>query len=255
MNNVLTDGLITASHREQFQEEGFFVLEAVIPPAHLQMLRDECARYLELIHAEMDAKNSDTIGINHRGKRYFVSNRFQESQHLREFLFSPLMAQVCRVTLGDNAFLFFEQYVVKAAEQGMPFGWHQDSGYVGHPNHQPYLTCWCPLDDVTEANGTVYLLPYERAGTRAYVPHTQEAGTNDMIGYRGSDPGVPVICPAGSIAAFSSTVFHRSGPNTTDKMRRVYLPQYSSEPILSHDGTRNWALAEPFLHNSEIVAR
>jgi ectoine hydroxylase-related dioxygenase (phytanoyl-CoA dioxygenase family) len=48
---------------------------------------------------------------------------------------------------------------VKAAEQGMPFSWHQDSGFIDH-RHRPYLTCWIALDDMTEANGTVYLLPY-----------------------------------------------------------------------------------------------
>jgi ectoine hydroxylase-related dioxygenase (phytanoyl-CoA dioxygenase family) len=31
------------------------------------------------------------------------------------------------------------------------------------------LTCWIALDDVTEANGTVYLLPYSRAGTRDVI--------------------------------------------------------------------------------------
>lgn len=25
--------------------------------------------------------------------------------------------------------------------------------------HKPYLTCWCTLDDVSEENGTVYVLP------------------------------------------------------------------------------------------------
>jgi hypothetical protein len=44
--------------------------------------------------------------------------------------------------------------------------------------------------------------------------------------------------PAGSIAVFSSVCFHRSGPNRTSKMRCIYLPQYSAEPILSADGSQ-----------------
>jgi hypothetical protein len=50
--------------------------------------------------------------------------------------------------------------------------------------------------------------------------------------------------PAGSIACFSSTLFHRSGPNTTDRMRRVYVAQYSATPILDADGTAPRHLAE-----------
>jgi ectoine hydroxylase-related dioxygenase (phytanoyl-CoA dioxygenase family) len=79
------------------------------------------------------------------------------------FLFSELMAEVVRATLGETACLFNEQYVVKSAEKGLKFGWHQDSGFVAYP-HWPYLSCWCALDDVTVENGTVYLLPYSRAG-------------------------------------------------------------------------------------------
>ena len=119
--------------------------------------------------------------------------------------------------------------------------------------HKPYLTCWCTLDDVNEQNGTVYLLPHSRGGTSHTVfDHQKEDGTNDLIGYRGNDPGDPLIVPAGSIVAFSSFNFHRSGPNTTPRMRRVYLPQYSGEPILREDGSQ-WALAVPFVRDGKLV--
>ncbi len=72
-----------------------------------------------------------------------------------------------------------------------------------------------------------------------------------MIGYFGSDPGVPVIAPAGSIAVFTSYNFHSSGTNTTDSMRRVYLAQYSCEPLTSADGAKLWGNAEPFLKGGE----
>jgi ectoine hydroxylase-related dioxygenase (phytanoyl-CoA dioxygenase family) len=147
------------------------------------------------------------------------------------------MADVCRSTLGDNACLFYEQFVVKGPEKGGKFSWHQDSGYLHPIPHEPYLTCWVTLDDVTEENGTVYLLPYSRTGNRGLMPHVTNAETNDKEGYFGDDPGDPVIVPAGSIAAFSSLVFHRSGPNTTPRYRRVYLPQYSAAPIRKPDGS------------------
>ena len=52
-----------------------------------------------------------------------------------------------------------------------------------------------------------------RAGHEAKVKHVKDEATNDMVGYFGDDPGIPVIAPAGSIAVFSSTSFHRSGLN------------------------------------------
>jgi ectoine hydroxylase-related dioxygenase (phytanoyl-CoA dioxygenase family) len=139
---------------------------------------------------------------------------------------------------------------VKAADKGMKFSWHQDSGYVKE-KHEPYLSCWLPLDDVSEENGTVYLLSYEEAGTRTRIEHKLEQGTNDQIGYFGENPGVPAILKKGDMALFSSVCFHRSGSNNTDKSRRVLLMQYSTAPILKDDNTPLY-LAEPFVVNGEI---
>lgn len=246
--------VVTEDHRRQFVEQGFFLLEGVIPSHHLQGLRDECAREIARLDAEMDAKGVSVQGINHKGNRYFVPFASRTSEPVRSFVFSDLMAEVCRATIGEEAFLFLDQYVVKAAEKGMSFGWHQDGGYIGYP-HRPYLSCWCPLDAVSEENGTVYILPFDRAGTREYLLHSKDEATNDMVGYRGDDPGIPVVLPEGSIAVFGSNVFHRSGPNRTDRMRRVFLAQYSPEPILNRDGTAPLHLVEPFLHEGQTVAR
>ena len=107
---------------------------------------------------------------------------------------------------------------------------------------------------MTVENGTIFVLPFSRAGGKDVVEHAIEEGTNDKVGYTGSDPGVPVICPAGSIAVFSSVCLHRSGVNTTSKARRVHLGQYSAEPIMNKEGTALWAGADPFLKDGKIVA-
>ncbi|MEA2246068.1 MAG: hypothetical protein QOH46_597 [Solirubrobacteraceae bacterium] len=243
---------ITPDHGRQFQEEGFFVLECAVPPGDLATLRGECRRFIDERDREMDRLGVDTLDLDHRGSRYFVHG-YGKSPALERFLSSDLMVQIAQAALGDTVYLFNEQYVVKAAEQGMAFSWHQDSGFIDHP-HRPYLTCWIALDDMTEANGTVYLLPYSRAGTRDVVSHSREQESNDLVGYFGDDPGDPVIVPAGSIACFSTTLFHRSGPNTTDGMRRVYVAQYSAEPILSEDRSQPLRLAEPLLVEGKRVS-
>jgi ectoine hydroxylase-related dioxygenase (phytanoyl-CoA dioxygenase family) len=242
---------ITSEHVRRFRDEGFFILEKVVPPSDLETLRGECQRLIEERDREMDRLGVERLDLDHRGRRYFV-HAYGKSPAVRRFLLSNLMAQIAKATIGDNVFLFNEQYVVKAAERGMKFGWHQDSGFIGYV-HPAYVTCWIALDDVTEANGTVYLLPYSRAGTRDVVEHVRDQETNDLIGYFGDDPGEPVIAPAGSMACFSSTLFHRSGPNTTDRIRRIYLAQYSTEPILNEDRSGLRHLSEPLLVDGEPV--
>jgi ectoine hydroxylase-related dioxygenase (phytanoyl-CoA dioxygenase family) len=243
---------IPSEHGDRFREEGFFVLKGAVPPGDLDTLRGECQRFIDERNQEMDRLGVDKLDLDRRGSRYFV-HAYGKSAAIERFLSSDLMVRIAQAALGDTVYLFNEQYVVKAAEQGMHFSWHQDSGFIDHP-HRPYLTCWIALDDMTEANGTVYLLPYSRAGTRAVVKHARDEESNDLIGYFGDDPGDPVIVPAGSIACFSTTLFHRSGPNTTDRVRRVYVAQYSAEPILSEDGSQPLRLAEPLLVDGERVS-
>ena len=226
---------ITPEHRRQYQEQGYFILERVIPDAHLEMLRRELHDAIAGVHRLMDEQKTDVLGINHRNKRYFVT-LFRETGKLSEFLFSDYIEMIVRATIGDDAWLFCEQYVVKAAEVGMQFSWHQDSGYVRAP-HKPYVSCWCALDDMSEANGTVYILPYSRAGGGKLVPHVRDEEINDLVGYFGDDPGIPVLVPSGSIAVFSGFTFHRSGFNTTNKMRRVYLPQFGDSIARNPDGS------------------
>ncbi len=241
--NLAVPPTITEAQRQQYREKGYFVLERVIPESMLQMLREECAAFISRRNAEMDAAGVNELGSDIRDNRYFIANRYRESQRLPEFIFGDLMAEICRATIGPDAYLFYEQWVIKGAEKGVKFSWHQDSGYVKAP-HKPYVTCWSTLDDVNEENGTVYLLPYSRAGGNQRVEHVRVG--RDMVGYHGNDPGDAVIVPAGSVAVFSSVCFHRSGENRSPSMRRVYLTQYAAAPIINLEGKIS-GLADPFL--------
>jgi hypothetical protein len=227
-----------AAQRAQFAAEGYAVFKGALDGALLDLLREECAQVIEREDARLDALGVDSSGISHRGKRYFAGECQRVQPALRRVLFSDAMAGICRATLGDDAYFFYDQFVVKGPEQGMAFSWHQDSGYVvgngGPADHRPYLTCWCALDDMSVANGTVRVLPFSQApATRdGIVPHHRQPGSNDLVGWTGDEEGVTLEVPAGSVVAFSSLLLHASGANTTPRMRRVYLAQYTAEPML-----------------------
>lgn len=245
--------MINEDHLAAFERDGFFVLPGAVGDDDVAMLRDECALAEAVILREMDAQGTDVIGLNHRGRRSIVPLQYKKSERLPRFLFGPLMAEICGRTLGDEAYLFLEQFVVKGADTGMKLGWHQDAGYL--PFDPPtYVTAWVALDDVDENNGTVFMLPYPVAGTRTRVPHELEAGSNDKIGYSGDNPGIPVVGPAGTVAVFTCTCFHRSGGNSTPRPRRAYIAQYSEKPVLMPDTGALRHFADPFLRDGNVVA-
>lgn len=244
--------LVTENNVRQFQDEGYFVLEKVIPDVDLAELRIECQKNLDLQISLMNSVGAETLGLSHKDQRYTLPTRHEESAFMQRFLFGELMAQIVGPLLGLEVYLFLELFSVKCSDGGIAFGWHQDSGYLlGNP-HKPYVSLWCALDDMTEENGTLFVLPYSRAESREVRRHAKEKKTNDLIGYDGSDPGIAMYIPPGSIVVLSSTTFHRSSANITDKSRRAFLASYSSEPITDKNG-RLWNQAVPFIKNGSPV--
>lgn len=243
---------ITEHNRKQYHEEGYMFLEKALAEDELCTLRSECDALIREQEEEMDRQKTDVLNLSRRNSRYFVFNASQQRPRLAAFIFGDLMAEICRATVGETAMLFWEQFVVKGTDtKGASFGWHQDSGYVDHP-HVPYVNAWIPLDDVSEENGTIYVLPFSRAGTRVKVEHLPDPVSKDRIGYFGTDPGIPFTARAGSIAVFSSVTFHRSGANYTPRMRRAYAIQFSPEIVYQADGSLK-GLAERFLESGKRV--
>ena len=261
-------------HKQQFREDGYFLLPEAIPPPDLENLLATCDHYIaefddseplpegedEPMHGgeletrvAPDGRRFLANALTEKNARYFLQQRHAENAVLREFISSPLMVEVCLATLGEEVYFHFEGFVVKypTGAGSADFSWHQDSSYV--PKHErPSVTLWCALDPVDENNGTIYVLPYSRAGTRELMPHVTLPDTG-KVGYFGDDPGVPAVLPAGGIAVFSSLTFHRSGPNKSHAARRALVVQYSAEPIMTEDGSKPWHAADPFLRGGRRV--
>ena len=255
MTTMMTDVQISDEQKKQYRDEGYFILERVLPDAHLELLREECDRAVQEIDADMERQGVEVSGINRRGNRYFIAQPSLQRPVLRQVLFSDLMEKICRAALGETALVGWEQFVVKGAEAGMKFSWHQDAGYahsMGAVNIAPGVSCWCALDDMSEENGTIYVLPYAKFGGGKLMDHIRDEEINDLVGYFGDDPGIPVIVPAGSVAVFSGLAFHRSGFNTTKHMRRVYLAQYGAAVAKRADGT-DFGRGDPFFTNGQRV--
>lgn len=235
-----------------FNERGFAVLDRVLPAPLLAAMQAECDRNLQLQLDAMDRVGATTLGLSQRNRRYFLPDRFEESNALTAFLFGPLVQSISRSLLGPDAYLFLDLFVVKPPRDGAPFAWHQDGGYLLGRPHKRYLTLWCALDDMTEANGTLSILQYANAPSRDVVAHVKDRISGDLVGYVGNDAGEAIAVPAGSIVVLASDLFHCSGANVSDSPRRAYLASISSEPVRDHGGAL-WNLAVPLMRDGLAV--
>ena len=108
----------------------------------------------------------------------------------------------------------------------------------------------CALRDVLDRPGG----RHDAEPLIGFSPHAQArrgGAQKTPIGYQcyfGDDPGVPVELHKGSMAVFQSTLFHRSGPNLSNGMRKAYIAQYSVE------GARN-AKTGVIFDNGPLIAR
>ena len=90
----------------------------------------------------------------------------------------------------------------------MKFAWHQDGGYVKFSDpktrHRPYLTCWCALDDMSEDNGTIFVMPHDRANTRNHIlPHRARCG-NMWLRVLARSWGMTKMVPLSSLMSSSA---------------------------------------------------
>ncbi|MGZ5410248.1 MAG: hypothetical protein ACXWDJ_09675, partial [Aeromicrobium sp.] len=83
------------AHDRRFREEGSFVIERALTADDLASLRRECQRLVEERNADMDRLGLDVIGLDHRGRRYFLHG-YDTSAALRRFLTSDFMVQIAR---------------------------------------------------------------------------------------------------------------------------------------------------------------
>src|SRR4051812_12444034 len=95
---------ISADQLEQFRQEGYMILPNVLPEEYLRILREECQSFIDMEDAWMEKNNTTVRGINHKGSRYFISHCYRTQPRLRQVLFSQFFAELCRATLGPDAY-------------------------------------------------------------------------------------------------------------------------------------------------------
>ena len=210
-----------------FRREGHFVLPDALGSGELAALRAACD---SLMAEKIDDGGGDRHRIGLGSARRFLAHRHAEFPDVERVILGGKPAQVAAVLLGGDARLFNEQFVVKGPGAGAGFAWHQDGAYVGFP-HAPYVTVWIALDDATEENGCVRLLPRDLDESPGLRSHEWLEETRELNGYDGGDPGRAMTCRAGDAVVFSSLTLHRSGPNATARPRRAYVVQYSDAPL------------------------
>ena len=101
-----------------FSEDGYGVLEKIIPEPALDALDASCHAHLEEHIGLMAQVQADVLGLTHKDRRYFLPSWHDPASEVGRFLFGDLMADVVGRFLGPEAYLFLELFIVKSGRIG-----------------------------------------------------------------------------------------------------------------------------------------
>ncbi len=245
--------MITAEGLDAFAREGYLVLERVLPPELIEALRDEADHALQWHEAEIAAQKT-VDRLNYVGEHYFIPGRSRERRVLADYLRCDMMLELCRTFGGPDAYVFIELFILKLRHNRVPFGWHQDHGYVdayGYGHYPPNLSIWTALDDMTAENGALEVISFSDRRFDAVPPHTQDEHGNFVADF-GANSGTMLAVPAGSLIVMSGLLPHRSGVNATEAIRRAYLCQFSPQPVVDDRG-QEIQMAVPVLRGGDAL--
>ena len=252
---------VTQTHLDQYDTRGFFVLERVIPPAHLELLRrlsDEAVA-ARVLGDNVGSSEGDQL-MHAGGGRYFIFGLEEERPEIYNALFGDWALTIVGALTHEST-MFHTEFVVKEGgreDANTRFGWHQDGGYNTAPGaggaivpRSPHISIWCALDDMSATNGALRVLPFERnptdhpvrsmvsprpgARSRPIFEHKRVTADDENInnlrgdigGYFGDDPGDLIEVEAASVVVFSALTLHGSGVNLSQTPRRALNIAYT----------------------------
>jgi len=211
---------------ETFHEQGFLFLRNVLPP-------DWCAQ----LRADLDwALAENPNGLNGGGERIQLAHRLFETSptNLRLFDMEPIVS-LAEALIAPNCHVIHNNSFRTPPGGGLDT-WHQDdpAHYIVTHGEPPtnvrlpvlFFTANYYLTDVTEI---------EHGGTEV-IPGSHLFGASpprDMSGTQWEEQIQYNLGPAGSVILFNNQVWHRGGPNRSQRTRYITQVTYARR-IIGH---------------------
>ena len=223
--------ILTESEKNQLDQQGFLLLESLIPPDTTTLLR-ECA--LSLAIAEQKGGKGHSYLANNSAQR--VWNLVDKGEIFEEAIQQPKMLAAMEYLLGADCTL--SSFTINVLYPGAPdAGLHIDYPLSGLPTPRPNFpmvanSVWF-LDDWTPENGATSCVP--RSHQRL------EALPEPSVEY---DDELQICGPRGSVLIVNGAIWHGSSENRTNEprvgllgffCRSILKPQQAHLDLVSDD--------------------
>ncbi len=210
------------------REFGLCLMVDVLDAPTLARAREALYRAADDDRTRFRERKDFALDQNDRNQR--VWNLLNRDSVFGDLAEHPVAMHLVKATLGWPALL--SNISGNITDPGAAVGvLHADQVFVPEPwpaTPQGINVAWC-LDDFTAANGATEVVVGSHRWHR--MPKVSDANV----------PMLPVIARAGSLFAFESRLWHRSGTNTTRASRRGAVFPFYTTPI--YRTQENWFLS------------
>ena len=219
-----------------YAENGYVVVENLVPPDVLARVRDTITEITEAAEAGRATRPVGTIAEPDTGGGTAVAKAplrklnalVPHDPFFHSVAASPAILDVVAQLTGNprQIMLYSDQVFLKPAFCGSPKPLHQDNSYFRVTPHSHGVTCWMAIDDSTEENGCMRYIPGSHK--LGLLPHKQISAAH--LTPEASDLGVPVPVPipAGAAIFHHLLTLHSSEANRSPYPRRAWALHYAN---------------------------
>jgi ectoine hydroxylase-related dioxygenase (phytanoyl-CoA dioxygenase family) len=218
--------MLTSEQIDFYNENGYVLAEDAISPDTLSALRDLTYEFIDRSRSVTESDAIFDLDDGHsRETPKLTRIKLPHKQHplYWETAKSERITGILKSLLGPNVLLQTSKLNTKAPGGGAAVEWHQDWAFYPHTNDS-LLACGLMLEDVTEENGPLMVVPGTHKGP--ILSHHNSDGIfcgavdrDDPLFDK--DRIVTLTGKAGSMTIHHVRTLHGSAPNRSDRARLI----------------------------------
>ncbi|MGF1598028.1 MAG: phytanoyl-CoA dioxygenase family protein [Acidimicrobiales bacterium] len=231
---LLSPAMLSPTQRQQYDDDGYLLLEAAVDDRWLGELRAAAAEFVETSRQLTESSRAIDVEPGHRADAPRLRRLVSPVDHhevFRRFILDGPPAQLAMELLGAPVRFHHSKLNYKWSDGGDEVRWHQDIQFWPHTDFSP-LTIGVYLTDVDPDMGPMGVVPGSHRGPLhdLYGPDGAWAGAmgDDDVAALDLDAVVWLTGPAGSITVHNCAMVHGSRPNDSPRGRPLLLQTYSA---------------------------
>lgn len=229
----------------QYEETGYLIVRDVLDGSQIGELQSITDEFIDRSRSMTESDGVIELDDGHAADQPRI--RRIKSPHKHHPAYAASLANLTLLDMvesliGPDIRWHHTKLNAKAPGGGRQVEWHTDWGYYPHTN-QDLLEIGIALDPITTENGCLRVLEGSHLGP--VLDHYEDGtfvgavapGSFDM------DATVPIELEIGDISLHHVRLLHGSGPNLSDRPRRLLLQGYAAAdawPLMANHQPTDW---------------